>query len=1212
MKKTTIIYTVESFGEKLRKIDETLLKNIIVILISLLAISCTNSRNRPFPKDDHENEAPVSRPLKFSEAQPLNYKIISKDSIRPPRSVHFDIDKLPTKPFAINDFKILSHPAQTKKLDWDNIPDSLINLDTIAAKPFLMTQTILPKPVITKAGIPKLLPGTTSGILQFGEEEGLPGSNITASLVDRHGIIWLATDKGLCRYTGEQLYTYKFLGRQFTGVFHIITRMVEDHTGQIWLVTSGDGIYKIDVDKEILWHDKIQFTGIGLDIICDHSDKIWISGYEDGLYIIDIVKSSIKKIQWPAQTQVANFTFALKEDKDHNIWIGNRKQISIIDPSRIRIKKIGKGQGFNTSTGTDFFEDTNGDMWIGSLAYGINCISIKNRLLITYDAINGYIGRGIKYAQDQAGQLWLMQNDSIFVFNKQKTAVKTIVTNANIGNGAFPVAFTDPHGNIWVGSSDKGAIIIDPVGPLPENLNTKNGLADNDVWSLLEDKNGHTWLGTYNGINIYDPKERTIRFIGKDQGLPASFTRIINKLDEENIFVGELVGYSIINLQKKTLTNYGKEQGMSDLCLYGFKDNTNNIWISGRGGLRIYNTMTNSVKTINKSGGLLSNTVWSIADDKHGNYWAATDNGIMVIDCTSNTIKYLREKEGLCSNTVWEIGMINNRELWIGTAKGISIVDTYKNTITNITSKEGLIPESIFSTVERDGKIYAGSENGVIVISRPDTTQGAMNKDNKWNFVNYGKREGFPFNDYNQNTILATKNRQVWLGVTPMLSIITQIPAADTAAANVYITGISIMDQPSSWSNNAPPFNIPVRLELPFDQNSINFSYSNNNIKGRVKIAYRYILEGADTEWSDVTSKPLTKNYYNLSPGKYKFRVYSKGFNGVWSKPAEMSFTILPPWWKTWWAYFIYSLLFIASVFTLNHYLKQRVVRIERAKAQKKELAHAKEIEEAYKELQATQSQLIQSEKMASLGELTAGIAHEIQNPLNFVNNFSDVNTELIDELEQEMNKGNYDEVKTIAKDIKENERKINHHGKRADAIVKGMLQHSRSSTGIKEPANINALADEYFRLAYHGLRAKDKSFNATMKTDFDKSIGNINILPQDIGRVILNLINNAFYAVTEKMNTHGNGYEPTVWVSTKKSGEKVMISVKDNGNGIPPKALDKIFQPFYTTKPAGKGTGLGLSMSYEIITKVHGGEIKVDTHEGEGAEFTIILPILN
>ena len=272
-----------------------------------------------------------------------------------------------------------------------------------------------------------------------------------------------------------------------------------------------------------------------------------------------------------------------------------------------------------------------------------------------------------------------------------------------------------------------------------------------------------------------------------------------------------------------------------------------------------------------------------------------------------------------------------------------------------------------------------------------------------------------------------------------------------------------------------------------------------------------------------------------------------------------------------------------------------------------------KVLENTLSNLRSTQAQLIQSEKMASLGELTAGIAHEIQNPLNFVNNFSEVNDELLKELNAEADKGNLEEVKAIAKDITFNSEKINHHGKRADAIVKGMLQHSRLSTGQKEPTDINALADEYLRLAYHGLRAKNKSFNAIMKTDFDESIGKINIVPQDIGRVILNLINNAFYAVDEKKKKEP-GYEPIVTVATRSvklplGGLGVCISVKDNGNGIPQKVLDKIFQPFFTTKPTGRGTGLGLSLSYDIV-KAHGGEIKVETKEGNGTSFIIYLHV--
>ena len=269
-----------------------------------------------------------------------------------------------------------------------------------------------------------------------------------------------------------------------------------------------------------------------------------------------------------------------------------------------------------------------------------------------------------------------------------------------------------------------------------------------------------------------------------------------------------------------------------------------------------------------------------------------------------------------------------------------------------------------------------------------------------------------------------------------------------------------------------------------------------------------------------------------------------------------------------------------------------------------------KALTQTLEELKTTQVQLIQSEKMASLGELTAGIAHEIQNPLNFVNNFSEVSNELIEEMCEQLEKGNAEEAKAIANEIKMSLEKINLHGKRADGIVKSMLQHSRTSTGKKEPTDINVLADEYLRLAYHGMRAKDKSFNAAIKTDYDENIGLIKVISQDVGRVILNLITNAFYAVMEKKKLHPEAYEPTVTVSTKKIDNKIIITVKDNGTGIPQKALDKIFQPFFTTKPTGQGTGLGLSLSYDIVTKGHGGELKVETKEGEYTAFSVILPV--
>ena len=282
----------------------------------------------------------------------------------------------------------------------------------------------------------------------------------------------------------------------------------------------------------------------------------------------------------------------------------------------------------------------------------------------------------------------------------------------------------------------------------------------------------------------------------------------------------------------------------------------------------------------------------------------------------------------------------------------------------------------------------------------------------------------------------------------------------------------------------------------------------------------------------------------------------------------------------------------------------------ELSEQQEEITAQRDQLSETVEELKTTQQQLIQSEKLASLGELTAGIAHEIQNPLNFVNNFSEVSMELAVEMKEELRNGSKEEAIDIADNIEQNLQKIIHHGKRADAIVKNMLQHSRNNSAEKRLTDINALADEYFRLSYHGLRAKDKSFNSEMTTDFDASIPKIEIIPQDIGRVLLNLFNNAFYAVQQRKKAETGGYKPEVKVSTKLNGKFIEVKVTDNGTGIPDAVKSKILQPFFTTKPTGEGTGLGLSLSYDIVAKGHNGTIEINSKEGAFTEFKISLPV--
>jgi signal transduction histidine kinase len=500
-------------------------------------------------------------------------------------------------------------------------------------------------------------------------------------------------------------------------------------------------------------------------------------------------------------------------------------------------------------------------------------------------------------------------------------------------------------------------------------------------------------------------------------------------------------------------------------------------------------------------------------------------------------------------------------------------------------------------------------------------------------FDTYTYDDGFLGKGVNHDGLCEAKDGSIWICADDRVTVFYPDKIdIDTSAPKIELTGIQLFNQNIPWVSlndnkdstlildnsikvtgfsfdNLSKWNyLPQNLSLAYNNNHITFNYVGVTMYQPKKVKYQFLLEGFDKVWSVATSR-TEASYGNLPQGHYTFKVRAVNSQGKWSEEVYYTFTIRPPWWFTWWAYFFYALLLCVALWRFDHYRRKRIIDRERAKTLEREWAQAQQIEKSFNELKATQAQLIQKEKMASLGELTAGIAHEIQNPLNFVNNFSETNAELIEEAQTELKAGNHEEVDAILMDIKGNEEKINYHGKRADSIVKGMLEHSRSSKGERQATEINALCDEYLRLSYHGFRAKYKSFNATIQTHFDEGIGKTSIVPQEIGRVLLNLFNNAFWAVGEKKKVASDGYVPTVTVMTKRLKDNIEVTVTDNGGGIPQSVIDKVFQPFFTTKPTGQGTGLGLSLSYDIV-KAHGGELKVESTEGEGAIFTILLPL--
>jgi signal transduction histidine kinase/streptogramin lyase len=873
---------------------------------------------------------------------------------------------------------------------------------------------------------------------------------------------------------------------------------------------------------------------------------------------------------------------------------------------------------------------------------------------------------------DSSNRVWCVTEKGVSLYNPKSGTFTNYTLNLPLSDAGdranIRVITANKEGNLWLGGSFNGLFYLDTktaVSTFYTHSNDPGSLPDfGGINSIFFDRSGTLWISVpWSGIACLDPRNSMFNSLAikpssdeSNAGKVQDEFRIVGRAKDSIFYVKNTSGLFAWNYKKNSYKRIelGNDKVYRQInCVITANDGL--IWIgSGGRGLICYNPVNKSVKNFRNnpkdSTSVSSDYINILKEDPKGNLWIGTgDKGLCRFIKANNTFfRYpfienngtIHAKNKLDDATVHSMLFDKEGILWIGTnLGGLNRLDTKTGKFTSFLELKSGLNCVINIFEDSQNRFWAGTYlSGLFLI---DKKTGGKKR--------YSEKEGLLFNAV--IGISEDKAGNIWLAsarglsrLNPENNSFTNFPASigDSPSTNILYRGadgsfqvakagglISFNPEKMNVSTVPPAVIIESvsysdaynkdtilftydrkKIELKYNENRISFQFVALHYANPELNQYAYRLEGIDKDWIQAGTQ-RSATYSNLSPGTFTFRVKAANSDGVWNQTgASFVIIILPPWWKTWWAYCLYGLLLLAGIFAVHRFQKQRTIRIEREKTQKRELAQAREIEKAYTELKSTQAQLIQSEKMASLGELTAGIAHEIQNPLNFVNNFSEVNTELIEEMKLEIENGNLDEVKSIADDIAENERKITQHGKRADAIVKGMLQHSRSSSGLKEPTNINAIADEYLRLAYHGLRAKDKSFNATLHTDFDRSIGKINAIPQDIGRVILNLITNAFYSVAEKKEQQPTGYEPTVSVSTKMENGNVVIKVKDNGNGIPQKVLDKIYQPFFTTKPTGQGTGLGLSMSYEIVTKAHGGELKVDTKEGEGSVFTVLLPV--
>jgi len=1196
-----------------------------------------------------------------------------------PKVVAADINIRPTG----TPTKILAGTPKicTPGLDSFSLPQTFVAKDS----PFLAG---IPEQVLAKD--PAVKDQNAQNFSSFGKLQGLKNSYIFCMLQDKSGSLWLGTDGGgVAKYDGQTFthYTEKE-GLSSNNVLSLGT----DQTGNIWIGTFAGGVSKFDGKYFTRYGEKEGFTShYVFSILKDRKENLWFGTYGGGVSKYDGKSFTHYTTK---EGLSGDIVYSIIEDQKGNIWFATYGG-GICKYDGTSFSNYTEKEGLSTNFLWTMKEDHLGNLWLGTDGKGVS--KYDGKYFIHYAQKEGLSNNTVfNIAEDHDGNIWFATyGGGVSKYDGQSFAHFT--EKEGLSNNNVYAILVDKSYNLWFGTFGGGVSKYN--GKLFTHFTDHEGLSNSIVYTIEEDTHGSMWFGTAGGgVSKFELSETgtssTFTHITPNQGFPGTINVILED-KQGQIWLGThgqgVLRYSGAlqadgattrhrdKLNSKAWIQFTDKEGLSNNLVRAITEDKNgNLWFGTYGG-GVTKYDGKSFTHFTTKEGLSNDFVWSITEDSHGAMWFGTfDGGVTkyepadTIGDKSDHFTHYTVNEGLLSNQVRSIAEDKLGNMWFGTSGGISMYDGVS--FSHFTSKQGLADEVVYSILEDHlGNLWFGTRVGLSKLTpgkllafqamslgndRVADKSFLMSEDLML-FKNYTYEDGFLGVGCFANAIKEDNKGTIWIGANDRLTALHfEGDLSDTLAPEIQISGISLFNEKMNWldlskgkdssfalgngvlvgdfrfDSTTKWFNLPENLSLAYNNNYLNFSFIGICLKSPEKVKYRYKLDGMDTHWSAISSRSEAP-YGNLPPGNYTFKVKAMNGEGYWSNECRYTFTIRPPWWFTWWAYCIYLLFFSGSLLGFVSY-RSKALRKANRNLEDQVKVRTNQLQASLESLKSTQSQLIQSEKMASLGELTAGIAHEIQNPLNFVNNFSELNSELIIELEEEQNlePRNFSIESEIISTLKENSEKINIHGKRAENIVKNMLLHSHKSTGIKELTDINALAEEYLRLSYHAWRTKDskdaahKSFNVAFKTDLDPNIPWIHIVPQGIGKVLLNLFNNAFWACAEKnknltflanktvgssgidLQSSSNQYDfssvtqaaspisylPTITLKTKKIENTIEIHIIDNGLGIPEPIRDKIFQPFFTTKPTGQGTGLGLSLAYDIVN-AHGGTIEVKSN---------------
>jgi ligand-binding sensor domain-containing protein/signal transduction histidine kinase len=1074
--------------------------------------------------------------------------------------------------------------------------------------------------------------------------EGLPQNSASNILQTRDGYIWFATQEGLARFDGVEFTVFDRTNtKELPNPW--IVRLNESADGALWMRPVGfaPGVLRYYEGKFVFYD-----TTNGLPhnrALCWQSDKngtTWLgtlrglAEFRSGKFKTYTVNDGL-----PADTVIN-----LGVDSKDNLWISTTRGLARLTAGKIETltgqKDFPDTVFLRLNPNANCFEDRHGTLWLNTAAH---LLAYRGGTVTRYEKKTVLSNPVIQaFHEDARGTLWIATAGGLNSFADGKFT--NYPASADQDENNIFLIREDAEGSLWLAT--RNGIARFAHGKF-ERFQRSDGLSDNGVQDLLIDREGSIWVSTFGGGVDRFRDEKFVTYSSK-VGLSEDNTEAVFEDHTGALWVGTAFG-PLNRIKDGVITHFENKQGppLIDVRALG-EDREGTLWIgSTRGVYTLRNgTITTRSRDVNGepdiSGGaflLTRSGEWLVAsrnkllsyrrgtftplvtvgtqinradpittlfEDSRGTIWISTETGTYWF--RGGQLELIGRDKGFDAEWAMAFHEDTDGAVWIGTgAEGAFRFKDGK--FARISPQQGLFDYNVYTILEDTlGYFWMSCNKGVWRVSKKQLNDVADGKAESVTCTSYGAADGMESRECNGGFFPSgyrLRDGRICFSTTKGVAIVNPADIRVNQVPPPVVIDRFLVEGERQATNE--------QVRVPAGKARFEFHYAGISFAGAKEVRYKYQLVGLDEDWIDAGAR-RDAYYTHLDPGEYTFRVIAANSDGVWNDTgASASFVLSPYFYQTPWFIALVVLGFLTAGPSFYLY-RMRNMKKRRAELEQQVQDRTGELQKTLSNLKETQNQLILSEKMASLGQLTAGIAHEIKNPLNFITNFAVLSNDLTKDLRKELaaERGRVDperakEIEDLLNDLEQNVGKINEHGKRADSIVRGMLLHSRGKAGERQETDLNALLAEYTNLAYHGMRAQDQSFNVKIETEFDPSVGKVSVVPQDLSRAFLNIVNNACYAAYDKKRTSQNGFSPVVRVSAKNLQDSVEIRIRDNGNGIPDSIREKIFNPFFTTKPAGAGTGLGLSLSYDIITQEHKGEITVDSKEGQYTEFVITIP---